>query len=180
MGNRFVYFVFFSCHPSWVSDPRILWYTLKGCITNITISFASHLNKVRLCKTHELESKLKELENQQQLSFCETRKQNIQVTRTEFDSLLRHRAEFLIHKTRRHYYFNGPRPSHLLAQRLKHDEKFSTISAIKSSHSQNIINEPKEINNEFRNFNSKLYSSELTLDTERCLSSFTKPKPSYP
>lgn len=96
-----------------VHDPCMFWYALKGGIRNITISFASHLNKVRLGKI-ELESKLKELENQQ-LSFCEIRKQNIQLTQIELDSLLRRRADFLIHKKMRNYYFNGPRPSHLLA-----------------------------------------------------------------
>lgn len=144
-------------------DPCVFWYALKGCIRNITIYFASYLNKAWLCKIDELESMHAELEKQH-----ESRKQKIQVTHLELNSLLRHRAEFLIHKTRRNDYFNGPRPRHLLAQRLRRDDKFSTISTIKSSHSHSTISKLKEINSELRTFYSKLYSSENTLDKTRC------------
>uniref|UniRef100_A0A3Q1FVW2 exodeoxyribonuclease III n=1 Tax=Acanthochromis polyacanthus TaxID=80966 RepID=A0A3Q1FVW2_9TELE len=121
-----------------VGDPRIFWYALKGCIRNISIAFASHLNKSRLAKIDDLENKLTSLELQQQLSFSEARKQSIEVTKTELNSLLRLRAEFLIHKTRRTYYFQGPRPSHLLSLRLKQSEKFTNITAIRSESSQTI------------------------------------------
>lgn len=62
---------------------------------------------------------------------------------------------------RRTYYFNGSRPGHLLALRLKHNEKHSNILAIKSPHT---LTEPGEINSAFKAFYSTLYKSEVTLD----------------
>lgn len=66
-------------------------------------------------------------------------------------------------QTRRTYYFNSPRPSHLLALRLRKDEKYSNITSISSA--SGLLTGPKDINTEFRNFFSNLYSSEITLDT---------------
>lgn len=151
-----------------VDDPRMFWYALKGCIRNTSIAFASYFNKSRLAKIDDLESKLTSLEHQQQLSFSGARKQTIEVTKIELNSLLRQRAEFLIHKTRRTYYFHGPRPSHLLSLRLKQNEKYTNITTIRSRSSQTILTEPKVINKEFCNFYSDLYTSEVKLDRDKC------------
>lgn len=151
-----------------VNDPRILWCALKGCIWTTSIAFASHLSKTRLAKINNLESKVTSLEHQQQFSFSEARKQIIDMTKIELNSLLRQRAEFLIHKTRRTYYFHGPRPSHLLSLRLKQSEKFANIATIRSGSSQTILTEPKAINTEFCHFYSNLYTSEVNLDSDRC------------
>lgn len=65
-------------------------------------------------------------------------------------------------RTRRNYYFSGPRPNHLLALRLRWNEKFSNITSISSV--GGLLTDPKEIDSEFRKFFSELYSSEVTLD----------------
>lgn len=75
-----------------------------------------------------------------------------------------------MHRTRRTYYFNGARPSHLLALRLKNSEKYSNITAIKT-HLRTLSN-PLDINTEFKSFYSSLYNSEISLDTEACADFF--------
>lgn len=46
--------------------------------------------------------------------------------------LLRHCAKFLIHRTRQRYYFNGVQPSHLLAMKLKANERFADVTSVYS------------------------------------------------
>ncbi len=78
--------------------------------------------------------------------------------RSKLNSLLRSRAEFLIQRSRQNYYFQGSRPSHLLALRLRNSEKFANISAVKSQ-SGLIMTDPKYINIAFHSFYSNLYTS---------------------
>lgn len=148
-----------------VEDPQIFWGALKGFIRNTTISFSAFHNKTRSEKISQLESKLLNLEISHQASASDDDKASLDATRLELNLLLRQRAEFLMLRVRRNYYFNGPRPSHLLSLKIKQNEKFSNITTISSS--GGILTDPQEINTESSNFYSNLYSSELTLDISR-------------
>ncbi len=155
---------FIDLNAGSVDDPRILWDAIKGSIRDSSISFSSHLKKNRLLKIKELEETLTELEAKWQHTLNDALLGRITVIRTELNSLLRQRAEFLMHRTRGTYYFNGSRPSHLLALGLKQNEKFSNTSIIKSP--LRTSTEPGEINAEFKTFYSNLYTSEVILDPD--------------
>ena len=116
-----------------------------------------------------MEDTLSQLEAKQQSTQTDVLLGKISATRTELNSLLRQRAEFLMPRTRR-TYLNGPRPGHLLALRLKQNEKHSNILAIKSPH--RTFTEPGEINSAFKTFYSELYKSEVTLDPSTCQNFF--------
>lgn len=161
---------FIDVNAGSVDDPRFLWDAIKGCIRDSSISFSSHLNKSRLKKITELENALAELEVQQQSTYSDAVQGRIAVTKTELNSLLRRRAEFLMHRTRRTYYFNGARPSHLLALRLKSHEKYSNITAIETP--SRTLSNPIDINSEFKSFYSSLYKSEISLDRQACADFF--------
>lgn len=157
---------FIEINTGSVEDPRFLWDAIKGSIRDSTISFSSYLKKSRLRKISELEDALIQLESERQRTQSDTLLGKISTTKTELNSLLRQRAEFLIHRTRRNYYFNGSRPSHLLAVRLKQHEKFTSIMTIKTPSAT--LTEPCEINAAFKKFYSNLYSSEVFLNTDSC------------
>lgn len=161
---------FIEINSGSVDDPRFLWDAIKGSIRNSAISFSSYLKEKRLKKISELEDILARLESELQNTQVDALLGKISVTKTELNSLLRQRAEFLIHRTRRNYYFNGSRPSHLLALRLKQNEKYSNIMAIQTP--TTTLTEPGEINMEFKNFYSTLYSSEIILNTDLCQNFF--------
>lgn len=84
----------------------------------------------------------------------------------KLNNILRLRAEFQIHRTRRNYYFNGPRPSHLLSLSLQKCEKYPNIAVISSN--QKVLTAPKDINTAFKNFYAELYKSEILLDKNKC------------
>lgn len=161
---------FISENANSVEDPRILWSAIKGFVRNATISFASHLNRTRLGEINRLENELQRLEHVQQSDATEDNKKKIHTVRTKLHNILRLRAEFQIHRTRRNYYFNGSRPSHLLSLSLQKCEKYSNITAISSN--QNLLTAPKEINSAFQTFYSELYKSEVSLDKSECDSFF--------
>ena len=84
----------------------------------------------------------------------------------------------MIQRSRRNYYFNGSRPSHLLALRLRNDERLAEIPLIKSSEGD-VLTDPKQINNEFCKYYKDLYSSSSAIDKEGCkrfLNSITLPR----
>ena len=116
-----------------VDDPQFFWGALKGFICNTAISYSAYQNKTRLEKINQLEAKLSDLESIHQASPSDDLKVTLDVTRSELNSLPWQRGESLILRTRINYYFNGPRPSHMLSLKIKQNEKFSNITLISSS-----------------------------------------------
>ena len=98
---------FLSFNEGSVDDPRILWDAIKGFIVSFSTSFSSHLKKSKLAKISELEGKIATLERQLQQEFSDSKAQTLQTVRIELGALLRQRAEFMIQRSRRNYYFNG-------------------------------------------------------------------------
>ncbi len=107
-----------------------------------------------------------ELEKQQQQSYVESRMETIEIIRTELNSLLRQKSRIFNSECKTDYYFNGPRPSHLLALKLRPNEKYTNIRAIESSNG--LLADPRKINGEFCKFFSILYASEIILDSAKC------------
>ncbi|KAJ0011600.1 hypothetical protein NQD34_012575 [Periophthalmus magnuspinnatus] len=158
---------FVSFNKGSVDDPRILWDAVKGFIRNNATRYASYVKRSRTSRLHVLQSKLKVFDNLLQQCYDDDIALQLDLIKKEINNILKHRAEFLIHKTRQHYYFNGARPSHLLALRLRTDEQFSDISSVKDSGGQ-IVVEPSGVNAVFSSFYSKLYTSELLHDEQTC------------
>lgn len=83
--------------------------------------------------------------------------------RGEYRSISIEKAEFILHRTKQRYYYDGDRPSRLLALRLKQYESKALINAIRTTEGQ-VVTQPDTINNEFKAFYCNLYSSEGLLD----------------
>ena len=67
---------------------------------------------------------------------------------------------------RQNYYFNGCKPSKLLALKLKQSESKGTITSIRTE--SGISSGPKDINGTFQDLYSKLYKSSANPDTTQC------------
>ncbi len=142
---------------------------MEGFIRNNSISYASFLQKKQHKKIVELGSQLQNLTRDNQCCFLDNKLSKIMAVRSELNSLLRSRAEFLIQRSRQNYYFQGSRPSHLLALRLLNSEKFANISAVKSQ-SRLIMTDPKDINIAFYSFYTNLYTSSADGDPDSYVS----------
>jgi len=150
-----------------VEDFRFIWEAIKGFIKDNVTSFASFLNRTRNQRIVELEKHLAFLERAQQNSFSPLRTDQLSLVKSELNSILGVKAEFLIKKSREHHYFNGSRPSHQLALRLNSNERRACISAIQCS-GGNIVTTPTEINAAFVCFYKDLYKSDIMFNKERC------------
>lgn len=89
--------------------------------------------------------------------------------RGEYHSLSLAKAEFILHRTKQRYYYDGDRPSRLLALRLKQCESKAMINAIRTTEGV-VVTQPDAINKEFKTFYCQLYLSEGQLNAERCAS----------
>lgn len=158
---------FLSINRESVDDPVLVWMATKGFIRNFSLSFSSHLNKVRTQKTNMLEQQCQLLEQQLKSNYSQSVEDSLMAVKVELNDLLRRKAEFLIHRVRQKYYFHGSRPSKLLALKLKHCQKYSSINSIRSSE-KGLVFDPKEINNLFKSFYQDLYSSAGTFEMEGC------------
>lgn len=134
-----------------VSDPRVLWESVKGFIRSFSIRFASNLNKNCLLEIKKLEKKLLSVESRMHDTLSSQSTQEREVTGLELNSLLRHTTEFKIHRTRCNFYFNSSRPSRLLVQKLRKNENLSSISCIIDEMGNSLVN-PVDISSTFANF----------------------------
>lgn len=148
-----------------VADPRILWDAVKGFIRSNAIRFFSNLRRARSAKLLTLEADLSRLESILQNSYSKQIKLQRDLTKKEIKYILK--QQLLIHRTRQRYSFQGSRPSHLLAAKIRTSEYFADIPSIRSS-THEITTEPKQVNETFRTFYSNLYQSEIQFDRDRC------------
>uniref|UniRef100_A0A3Q1BIE9 exodeoxyribonuclease III n=1 Tax=Amphiprion ocellaris TaxID=80972 RepID=A0A3Q1BIE9_AMPOC len=116
-----------------------------------TTLYTSTRNKERKAKLEALESEYATLDAALQHSFNDNTAVQKELVKKEINSLLRHRSEFLMHKTRQNYYFNSSKPSHLLAMKLRTEEHFADIFCIKDKDGT-IQSNPKEVNASFASF----------------------------
>ncbi len=150
-----------------VDDPRILWNAVKGFIRSNAICFASNLRKARTAKLQALEADLARIDAVLQSNYSQQIESQREVVKKEINNILKQESEFLIHRTRQRYYFQGSRPSHLLASKIRTNEHFADIPSIRSTTGQ-IVTDPKQVNETFRTFYSNLYQSEIQLDRDKC------------
>ena len=159
--------IFMSINVGSVNDPRILWDAIKGFIRSNAILYCSNKRKTKSLHLNKLETELSKLDSLLQIKFTDSLDLKKSLVKKEINDILKQKSEFLIHRTRQHYYFQGARPSHLLAMRIRANDHFADIPMIKSSDGV-IRTDPNEINLTFQSFYSNLYQSEITLDRAHC------------
>lgn len=158
---------FISVNKPSVSDPRILWEVVKGCIRNKTISFASRLNKEKNNRVHLLETEIALIEQKMLTHITQENIKKRHELLEELSELLRQKAEFQIHRTRQKHYLNDARPSRLLALKIRKSEKLATIPAI-TTENGTITTDPVGINKVLKKFYQQLYASEVTHNSDTC------------
>lgn len=144
-----------------------MWETTKCFLRGFCIAYSSKLKSQSVERMSQLESEIKTLEKQQSESFSENVDISLSVLRGEYNRLSSSKASFIVHRTRQKYYYQGDRPSHLLALRLKESKSKFCIDVIRAAEG-NITTDPIAISNTFKSFYAKLYSSESTLDKLSC------------
>lgn len=148
-----------------VEDPRILWNAVKGFIRSNATLFSSNMRKARTATLQNLEAEFTRLDLILQTNYSRQIEIQRDIVKKEINNVLKQQSEFLIHRTRQKYYFHGSRPSHLLASTIRTNDSFADIPSIRLCMG-NITTDPKQINETIRAFYSKLYQSEIQVDSD--------------
>lgn len=150
-----------------VDDPRALWDAIKGCIRNKTVSFASNLNKNRKRRIDFLETEIAAIEQSMLNDMSPENMNKRQKLLDELNSFLRQKTELIMHRTRQNYYINSARPSRLLALKLRANNQLANIATIRTEEGS-LTSDPVKINDTFKAFFQKLYTSEVGYEENIC------------
>lgn len=143
-----------------------LWESLKAYLRGQIISRSACMRKMKYIKIDDLSSEIKTMDELISLSTTPDfirRRVSIQ---TEIDLITTTQAEKLILKSRSRFYKEGDKPSKLLANQLRQKAASRNISQIRLSDGS-LTEDHQSINNCFKEFYSKLYSSDITLDHDK-------------
>lgn len=141
----------------------LLWETLKAYLRGQIISYVAHVNRERRKQIEDLTDLVFKLDRKYSESPSpELYKERIAL-QSKLNLLSTNQAEYLLLRTRSTYYEYGEKASRLLAHQLKRQAASRLIPQVKDQ-DQNIVTNPKEINNTFATFYSTLYTSEFPSD----------------
>lgn len=127
----------------------------EGCIRDFTSSYVSHLKKERSRRICELERKCHILEKWLKGNYTKSVEKELRGVRVELNDLFSRQAEFIMHRVRQSYDFNGSKPSRLLTLKLKQNESRESINTIKIANNK-FTSDPQEINVAFHSTNLHL------------------------
>lgn len=143
-----------------------LWEALKAYLRGQIIAHSAYTRKVHQNNITDLSSRIKALDSLISSSPTPDRMKARVSLQTEADLLLTTEAERLIFKSRSRFYEEGDKPSKLLASQLRQKAASHVISQIRLP--DGVLSEDHQtINNNFKEFYSKLYSSDLDLDQQQ-------------
>uniref|UniRef100_H3APV2 Endonuclease/exonuclease/phosphatase domain-containing protein n=1 Tax=Latimeria chalumnae TaxID=7897 RepID=H3APV2_LATCH len=154
---------FYKCNPKGESDTGLLWDTLKAVLRGKLISYATNRKKERLQKTSELEQEIKDKELALKLNFSLDSFHSLQYLKYEFNKLMSQKVEFALFRVRQSYFEAGEKVSKLLAYRLRKLTVSNNIRLIKNEFNRQMVTN-RDINVTFKQFYSKLYTSESKVD----------------
>uniref|UniRef100_A0A671XN45 Reverse transcriptase domain-containing protein n=1 Tax=Sparus aurata TaxID=8175 RepID=A0A671XN45_SPAAU len=113
------------------------------------------------------QARLLKIEKQHKTTQDPSLLSKIKEIRDNIDRLLTTEIEKKTRFLKQSYYEVGPRATKLLAKRLKRQQADRTIHKIRDINTNQVINEPKEIETKFMNYYRDLYSQPLSADTDQ-------------
>lgn len=145
------------------SDPRIIWEAFKAYMRGMIISYSSRKKKERIQEQLEIEKRIKKLEEDFYRLKSDDVLKELKEVRSKLTDLITRKAESDILFARQRMFEFGNKPNKLLARLARNSPSKSFISAIHDQDDQRQTNNLK-INECFKKFYEKLYSSEMDTD----------------
>lgn len=169
-NNDFVKFMeeqitlFFDINTSSETSSLTIWDALKAYLRGQIISFTATMRKRAQTERLELCNQIKEIDQKYaHIKNPELYKKRVEL-QTRFDLLSTHSVERQLLRSRSLFYVHGDKSGKMLANQLKGFKAKQHITKIQMDDG-NITSDPSKINDTFRNFYSRLYTSDLPNDT---------------
>uniref|UniRef100_H3A5R5 Endonuclease/exonuclease/phosphatase domain-containing protein n=1 Tax=Latimeria chalumnae TaxID=7897 RepID=H3A5R5_LATCH len=150
-------------NPRENSDMGLLWDTLKAVLRGRLISFATNRKRAQQKRTVELEQEIKDKELALKLNFSLESYHALQFLKYKYNKIISQSVEFALFRVRQSYFEAGEKASKLLAYRLRKLTSSKAIRLIKSDSNKFLVTN-KDINSAFKQFYSKLYTTESTVN----------------
>ena len=144
-------------------SPSLLWQTFKVVIRGDIIAYTSRLNKARRLEQERLLSAIAEIDSQYSATPTPELYKSKLDLQARYELLSSERTERTLLKLRGFIYEHGDKASRLLAHQLKRKSADQQISQICKENGE-LTTDPLEINDTFKAFYSKLYTSEAPTD----------------
>lgn len=141
-------------------NDMILWEGLKAVIRGQVISFTAAKRISEETEFRNIETKLQQLEQLYQVTPSIDLLGNITKLRSEYNYILNKRVCLQITKCKQNFFEYGDKPHKLLARVLRKTQASQTILSIDKN--GEIIRDPQEINECFKDFYCDLYSSKCS------------------
>ena len=137
------------------------WEAFKAFIRGQIISFTSSKTKKINQKRLLLESKIKNLENLYFKNPCPKLHQELLLLRSQYDEMSASKASANLLKLKQSIFDQGEKAGKVLAWRIKKLQTERSITILKNSLGETVA-DPIEINEAFREYYDRLYSSEVS------------------
>lgn len=161
---------FFDINNTPNISPSLLWETFKAYLRGCVISFKGQRNKQNKIMLQEIEKELHQLDNENATSPSSNTHKKILKLRYKYNQIISQRLSTKFMYIKQRYFEFGDKPHKLLARQLRKIENDRSIHKIKSD-SGVPLTLPKDINDRFKQFYEKLYSSKNNEDPA-CIEAF--------
>lgn len=141
----------------------ILWDSMKAYIRGQIISYVAHKNKERSEQIRNLSGKIADIDRRYALLPTPDLYKEKLLLQTEFNILMTQKAEKNILTSRQVYYEHGDKAGRLLALQLRQQSAEQMIPEIDTG-AGSVSRNPRAINDQFKQYYSALYQSEVDID----------------
>lgn len=154
--------LYFECNTSQTSA-SIRWEAFKAFIRGQIICFTSSKKKSAQLEMKTLDEEIKKLETDLYYNRNVSKEAHTKLLllRSQYNEVSANKAAADLMRLKQSYYDQGEKPGKLLAWRVKQQQTERSINCIEAPNCRIIVN-PIEINEAFRVFYGKLYSSECS------------------
>lgn len=136
-----------------------LWETLKAYLRGLIISYSAGTNRLRAERISSLTHEILDLDHSYSVSPSPDLYKHRLALQTEFDLLSTNETAQLLLQTRHRSYEHGEKAGKLLALQIRKSAASRMITEIRAQSGQTILDQ-QDINGEFEQFYTHLYSSE--------------------
>lgn len=161
------YKVFLSINDNGEVSPPILWDTAKAYLRGKLIAKAAFLKKTKSERLHNLENRLKMLEQLHSQKKDPLLLTQMQPIKQEIDQIYCENIEKNIRYMKQRYYEAGPKAAKVLAWRLRKQQEERTIHKIRDPITNKLKTKLKNIHCSFEKYYTLLYTQKGETNTDK-------------
>lgn len=147
------------------TSSTILWEAFKAFLRGCVISYEAAKKKKNRKRIENFEKHIQQLDRENALSLSVNLHRKIMNLKYEYNQILSSKISTAFLYTKQKHFEFGDKPHKLLARQIRKMESDGTIHKLKTNNGEELT-KPKDINDRFLQFYSKLYTSKYTRNVD--------------